>query len=120
MKSFPLFFFLLLGNYFSYAQENIQPAKDLPVKDTVLKTDIARDINAHLPIREISVIDKFKEAITKDQNLAHFLSSIDFIQCGDIIIVYGVVNNPKAKNDIGAKLKHVDPSIQVENKIIVR
>lgn len=63
---------------------------------------------------------KFREALRTDRVLLPFAENIDFVQCGDTVIVFGVVGSQKIKSDIEAKIKSVGGSATVENRIIVK
>jgi hypothetical protein len=61
---------------------------------------------------------KFRENIKSDPRLAAYAERIDAIECGNRVILFGVVNSQEAKSNLELKAKNLG-STGVENRIMV-
>ena len=61
-----------------------------------------------------------RDVIRNDQRFVTYVDTVDFIQCGDQLIVYGIVNDDRAKSDIELKIKEIQGIPHIQNKIIVK
>jgi hypothetical protein len=67
-----------------------------------------------------TTVVRFRDAFRSDKVLLPYAESVDFVQCGDTTIVFGVVSSPEIKANIENKLRSLDGVSKIENRIIVK
>lgn len=67
-------------------------------------------------------VTRVRNVIREDKQLVVYIHDdlIDFVPCGNILIVFGVVDSEEAKEAIIQRVRSVQPEVQVQNKIIVK
>lgn len=63
---------------------------------------------------------KVREMIKSDPVFLKFADSIDAIDCGDRVILFGVVNTSEVKTKIESSVKNLGSEKNIENRIIVK
>lgn len=67
-----------------------------------------------------TVIVRLRKVIQDDRALAVYAPNIDYIACGDSVIVFGVVDSDQIKTDIERRLSSAGDGVRVQNKLIVK